>query len=99
MPIEFILNHIIDLLLTAVCGGLVVYIKTLHSHYRAMEDGIQSLLRESIVDNYNKYSDKGYCPIYAKESLKKVYIAYNGLGGNDVATELYQKILHMPEER
>lgn len=64
----------------------------------AIAEGMQSLLRESIVDNYNKYSDKGYCPIYAKESVKKVYSAYHRLGGNDVATELYQKLLRMEEE-
>jgi hypothetical protein len=65
----------------------------------AIADGVQALLRESIVTNYNKYEDRGYCPIYAKESLKKVYLAYHGLGGNDVATTLYHKILAMPEER
>lgn len=63
----------------------------------AIVAGVQSLLRESIVSNYNKYFDKGVCPIYAKESLKKVYESYHNLDGNDVATELYQKILKMPE--
>ena len=65
---------------------------------KAIADGVQSLLRESIVENYNRYSDKGFCPIYAKESIKRVYQAYSNLGGNDVAHELYQKILKMPEE-
>lgn len=64
----------------------------------AIAAGVQSLLRESIVNSYNKYSEKGCCPIYAKESTKKLYAAYHGLGGNDVATELYNKILRMPEE-
>lgn len=64
----------------------------------AIADGVQSLLRDSIVENYNKYTDRGYCPIYAKESIKKVYTAYHNLGGNDVATELYHKLLAMPEE-
>lgn len=66
---------------------------------KAIADGVQSLLRESIVENYNRYSDKGFCPIYAKESIKRVYQAYSNLGGNDVAHELYQKILRMSEER
>lgn len=64
----------------------------------AIAEGVQALLRESIVANYNRYTDKGYCPIYAKESLRKVYHAYHDLGGNDVATELYNKTLRMPEE-
>lgn len=65
----------------------------------AIAEGVQALLRESIVSNYNRYSDRGYCPIYAKESIKKVYKAYHALNGNDVATSLYNKILVMPEEK
>ncbi len=64
----------------------------------AIAGGVQSLLRESIVQNYNKYQDRECCPIYAKESMKKVYESYHGLGGNDVATKLYNTLLAMPEE-
>ena len=64
----------------------------------AIAEGVQSLLRESIVQNYNKYQEREYCPIYAKESIKRVYEAYHGLGGNDVATKLYNTILEMKEE-
>lgn len=64
----------------------------------AIAAGVQALLRESIVTNYNRYSERGACPIYAKESLKKVYASYHDLGGNDVATQLYNKILAMPEK-
>ena len=60
--------------------------------------GVQSLLRESIVQNYNKYQERECCPIYAKESIKRVYAAYHDLGGNDVATQLYSTLLAMPEE-
>ena len=65
----------------------------------AIAEGVQSLLRNSIVTAYNKYSEKGYCPIYAKESMKKVYEAYHRLGGNDVATSLYHKTLAMREDK
>ena len=65
---------------------------------KALADGVQSLLRQSIVADYNKYTDRGYCPIYAKESIKRAYKAYHTLDGNDVATELYRKILTMPED-
>lgn len=64
----------------------------------AIAEGVRSLLRESIVQNYNKYQEREYCPIYAKESIKRVYEAYHDLGGNDVATKLYHTLLDMPEE-
>ncbi len=64
----------------------------------AIAEGVKSLLRESIVQNYNKYTEREYCPIYAKESIKRAYEAYHKLGGNDVATKLYKSLLDMPEE-
>ena len=73
-------------------------LKSEQAKNEAIAEGVQSLLRESIVSNYNKYLEKGACPIYAKESIKKVYASYHNLGGNDVATELYRKLLAMPEQ-
>ena len=59
---------------------------------------VQVLLRDRIIETYNHYNDKGYCPIYAKESMRRLYAAYHALGGNDVATELKEKLLEMPAE-
>lgn len=85
-------------LLTLAWRAVSKKLKVEMAKNEAIADGVQSLLRESIVTNYNNYSDKGYCPIYAKESVKKVYHAYTNLGGNDVATDLYEKMLRMPTE-
>ena len=104
--LAFIGVHWLEWLFTAVLAVLSYLFKEMREQLQeekkkneAIAEGVQSLLRESIVGNYNRYSDKGFCPIYAKESIKKVYKAYHGLGGNDVATELYSKVLKMPEER
>lgn len=64
----------------------------------ALNMGVQALLRDSIVATYNKYHDKGYMPIYARESLTRAYEAYTGLGGNDVAHSLYDKMLGWPTD-
>ena len=77
-------------------------IKDYHRENEAVKLGIQAILRESIVSNYNKYKDRGYIPIYARESVKKIYEAYTDLGGNDVAHDLYDKMRRWdtdPEER
>ncbi len=88
---------------TAFLGYLYRRISTsLHTEQernKAIAEGVQALLRESILGAYSKWSDKGYCPIYAKESLRRVYSVYhNGLGGNDIASGLYNKVLAMPEQ-
>lgn len=102
--LTFITSHWLEWLFTAVLAVLSWLIKAMREQLteekkknEAIAEGVQSLLRESIVNNYNRYTDKGYCPIYAKESMKKVYKAYHNLGGNDVATELYNKVLKMVE--
>lgn len=104
--INYIQSHWIEWLFAIIIALLTAGYKNVSGRLKeeqkknnAIAEGVQSLLRESIVDNYNKYTDKNFCPIYAKESIKKVYSAYHNLGGNDVATELYHKILAMPEER
>ena len=78
---------------------VIARLKEEHDKNEAIAEGVQSLLRESIVTNYNRYSDKGFCPIYAKESVKKLYHAYHDLGGNDVATDCYNRLLEMPTEK
>lgn len=65
---------------------------------KLIEDGVQCLLRAEIIRSNEKYLHKGYCPIYAKESLKRVYDAYHALGGNDVATHLYNELMELQEE-
>lgn len=73
--------------------------KTMEDTVEALRLGVQALLRDSIISTYNKYHDKGYMPIWARENLTRAYEAYSGLGGNDVAHSLYEKMLGWPTER
>ena len=61
-----------------------------------LENGLQALLRIEIIRSHDKYMERKYCPVYAKESLSRAYSAYHTLGGNDVATELYHKVIELP---
>ena len=98
----YIQNNLLDLLFTIVTFILGCLYRDVRKRLMeektksdAIAEGVQSLLRA----NFNKYhQDRKHCPIYAKESLKRVYDAYHNLGGNDVATALYEKVLNMPEE-
>jgi len=103
--IEFVISHWVEWLFCALAAlmsfGYRNVTKKLSEEKKRNENianGVTSLLRESIIGNYNKYTDAGYCPIYAKESIKAVYKAYHDLGGNDVATKLYHSLLEMKEE-
>lgn len=105
MIVEYVQTHWVEWLFAAAIALLGILYRRIAKQLKeekrkndAVMLGVQSLLRESIVANYNKYQDKDYCPIYAKESIKRAYEAYHNLGGNDVATKLYHTLLDMPEE-
>lgn len=105
MFLQFVQQYWMELLFGVISSALGFLYRDIHKRLKteqrkndAIAAGVQSLLRESIVQNYNKYQDREYCPIYAKESIKRVYEAYHNLGGNDVATKLYNTLLAMPEE-
>lgn len=97
-----ILSSVILCVMTYKLNKLMAHrdeaVKAAETKSKAIADGVQCLLRESIIRDFNKWQEKGYCPIYAKESIKRAYESYKALDGNDVAKELYIKILAMPEE-
>ena len=96
--VEIILKWAVPVICGGVLGGCITYIKMRKRKDRAIEIGVQCLLRAEIIANYKEYQHKHYCPIYAKESLKRMYKAYHDLGGNDVATSLYERIMALPTE-
>lgn len=82
-----------------VCGGAVSFAGAMMIKLKAVKAGIQCLLRAEIVRSHDKYTERGFCPIYAKDALTKAYTAYHALGGNDVATSLYKEVMALPTEK
>lgn len=97
-----ILEIILKWAIPFLCGGAVTWcIATIKMHKKrenALEQGVQCLLRAEIIRNHEKYIERHHCPIYAKEALKRAYTAYHALGGNDVATRLYDEVMELPTE-
>ena len=80
----------------ALCAALVGWCTRYSKRNHNMAKGMQCLLRLEIIRSYENYTHKGYCPLYAREALSRGYTAYHALGGNDVATDLYDKIMDLP---
>lgn len=98
-----ITSKIIGVILSAVASGVLsgvtVWLKMRKKKDDAVADGVQCLLREKIIEKHAKYvEEKHYCPVYAKESIRKAYDAYHALGGNDVATSLYNELMALHTE-
>ena len=81
-----------------MCGGAITLIGAVWVMWRSLRDGVCCLLRAEIIKQHEKWEERKYCPIYAKEALRRAYKAYHALKGNDVATMLYNKTLDLPDE-
>lgn len=91
------LDKLIGWAVPFVMGSIVSVLSTYFRKNKALEKGVQCLLRAEIVSYHERYSKLGSCPYYAKEALRRIYESYHMLGGNDVATGLYEKLLSLPE--
>ena len=66
---------------------------------RAVALGVQALLRDRLIGEYNHYSEKGYAPIYAKQNFENMWKQYHNLGVNGVMDGLHEKFMELPERK
>ena len=61
-----------------------------------VQNGTQALLRNQIIHSYEKYTEKGWIQLYARENVLELYQAYHDLGGNGAITDLIEELRHLP---
>lgn len=64
----------------------------------AVKLGLQALLRSQMISDYNKYSEKGFAPVYARDNFENCWEQYHSLGANGVMDDLHEKFLDLPTE-
>ena len=63
---------------------------------QALEQGVQALLRDRLIYQYDKYKSKGFAPIYAKENFENLYEQYHKLGANGVMDSIHEEFKNLP---
>lgn len=101
--IQFLITIIISVLsATGILGigtrAILSRMQKQDSRQKALEYGVQALLRDRMLHCYNKYIEAGFAPIYAKENYENMYRQYHELGGNGVMTQLHEKFMALPTE-
>lgn len=78
--IQYIVVHWVEWLFVAISTFLGLCYRQMAKRQKeesrknaALHDGMQALLRDRIIQAYNHYQDRGYCPIYGKENVKRMY--------------------------
>ena len=61
----------------------------------ANSKGTMLLLRVQLIEYHDKYMKLGEIPSYAYENFVEMYNAYHALGGNGMATKMYDEIKEM----
>ncbi|MDE6020172.1 MAG: hypothetical protein K2H01_04120 [Ruminococcus sp.] len=79
--------------------AILARLKRQETRQKAVELGVQALLRDRMLHSYNKYTELGYTPIYAKENFENMYQQYHKLGGNGVMTQLHIEFMKLPTEK
>lgn len=73
-------------------------IKQNRKNTEAVKLGLQALLRSQMISDYNKYSEKGFAPVYTRDNFENCWKQYHSLGANGVMDDLHEKFLDLPTE-
>ena len=97
--LEFIIKYWLEVLFGLVVGVLTFLIKklsTLYKREKAIENGVQALLRNELIRRYREYETKGEITILDKENIEHLFKEYENLGGNGTVAQMYEEILNLP---
>lgn len=86
------------LCLLGVPALLAAVVKYLLAQIKGVRLGVQALLRAQMINDYNKWEDRGYAPIYARQNFENCWAQYHALGANGVMDDLHGKFLALPTE-
>lgn len=70
--------------------------KVLRVRQQAQELGIQALLRNALIQQYDFWSTKHHAPIHIKDNFNNMYQQYHALGANGVMDNMYHAFMELP---
>ena len=83
----------------AACAALMTGFTVMYRRFTALKSGVRALLRDRIIQSYNYWMEKKYCPIFARESICDMFEQYTALKGNHGVSDLMDKLLALPTEK
>lgn len=87
-----IISTIITVVAVPAIGCLYKKYKQADARQKAVELGVQALLRDRIVQSYYHYEERGWITLHGLENINAMYKEYHALGGNGTVTSLVNSI-------
>ena len=79
--------------------------KVLQERFEKIDDrdelfasALRSMLRQDIINAYEKYTNKGCAKVYIKDNVLEMYKNYHELGGNGTVTKLIDEFMELPTD-
>ena len=88
----------LDTLVIVIVTYVVKRLKKNREDYNTLKLGMQALLRAQMITDYNKWEEKGYAPIYARENFENCWAQYHSLGANGVMDDIREKFFRLPSK-
>lgn len=87
------------LCLLGVPAILAAIVKYLLSQIKGVRMGVKALLRAQMISDYNKWTERKYAPIYAKQNFENLWEQYHAIKGpNGVVDGLHSTFMALPSE-
>ena len=97
--IEFIVKYWLEMAFALVVSAISYIFKKIQGLYKkqkAIEQGVQALLRNELISRYREYETKGEMSILDKENMELMFKEYQNLGGNGTIKQMYEEMLELP---
>jgi hypothetical protein len=96
---EFIIKYWLQVLFGLITTVMAFVMRKMNkkiAEQEAIRMGVQALLRDRIIEKYDRAIQDGYCPIHIRDSILEMAKQYYNLGGNGVVNNLVDKIQYLP---
>lgn len=87
-----IISTIITVVAVPAIGYLYKKYKQADQRQKAVELGVQALLRDRIVQAYYHYTERDWITLHGLENVNAMYKEYHALGGNGTVTTLVETL-------
>ena len=81
-----------------VPSALIAAFALVFRYIKSVKLGVQALLRAQMIADYNKWEDRGYAPIYARDNFQNCWVHYHALGANGVMDDIHDRFMRLPTE-
>ncbi|MBQ8137252.1 MAG: hypothetical protein IJ174_07460 [Clostridia bacterium] len=78
--------------------GALKWLRLRKKRMQCLENGLQALLRASMIAEYMRARERGFAPIYARDNFQNLWEQYEALGKNGVMNGIRERFMALPLE-